>query len=1283
MRTTTRDTRLAAFIAVLTVILGLLPFGAPRALAADPVVTLVGSLQYELGCADDWAPECTATRMTNDGSGTYVYSTDQSPAGTYEFKVALNNSWAENYGANGEPGGANIPVTMTAGQTLTFTWNSTTKVPSVTASGMPAHDDTVWWDGVKHDSRDTLYRTPTGAVEQGTAVTLRLRTYHDDVTSVTLRLYSLDAGGAAMQPMTRVASGVSCADEALAKYTCDYWEYTIPADHPADNLWYRFVVTDGTDTDYYADNTPALDGGVGAVTEDAVDQSYALMIHEPGFTAPAWAKDQVVYQIFPDRFLNGRSNNDLPTGSVRYDDPVIKMAWNDRPEGYCRDYSDASPVTCPWRFGRPADAASDIEQPRGRDYYGGDLKGVDQKLDYLKTLGVSTIYFNPIFDAGSNHSYDTQDYTKIDPAFGTSKDFDNLLKHARQRGMRVVLDGVFNHMSSDSPFFDRYGHYDTVGACESMDSPWRDWFTFKPEAGGPCVGPAGANTMSYEGWFGFDSIPVLTKTDAEVQAYFLTADDAIAKLWLQAGAAGWRLDVSGDASFPDGYWETFRTETKAVGPDSLSISETWQKDSTLLRMIRGDRLDTTMNYRLRDAVLGLLAPQPFNSKGFADSGRQITPTEFANRLASVREDYPDAAYYALLNLLDSHDTERALWTLTDGQYNRERDAYGADDLQRLRMAALIQFTQAGMPSIYYGDEVGVTGADDPDDRHTVPWADKGGSPNMQLYAWYAALAGARKADPALTRGDFRVLLADDANGTVAYGRKTDAKGAVVALNVSGATRTLAIPVGGYLPDGTVLTVKASAGVPTGTKATVAGGVLTVTLPAGAGAYWSTGTTDLAGPTAPAVTVTGEGNGSVSLSWAAVPDAVAYDVYYSPVSGGGYVKMNAAPVTGTTFTVTGLPNAQVGYFVVRAIDAAGNVGAASNEVTGVPHASVGWANLQWPPELTWTLSAATRTDNVYGQIWIEGVTNAAGQGAGVIAQAGYGPQGTAPTASGWVWVDATFNTDAGNNDEYKASFQPTAAGTYSYLYRYSVTGGRDWVYADRSGIVPGEAVPGSPGLLTVLPAADTTAPAVPTGLSVVSAAPTGVELSWAAVSDADLYGYEIGRRTPGAGEFVVIGSTPDVAYTDATVVEGGTYEYAVRAVDASANRSAWSEPVTATAALRQVAVTFRVTVPATTPADATVYIAGSLDRLSGGLPAWNPGGVALTKVDATTWQVTLTGTEGTQVEYKYTLGSWEKVEKDGTCGELGNRSVTLAWGADGAPVVSDTVLNWRNVAPCGN
>src|SRR5262249_40597926 len=158
----------------------------------------------------------------------------------------------------------------------------------------------------------------------------------------------------------------------------------------------------------------------------------------------------------------------------------------------------------------------------------------------------------------------------------------------------------------------------------------------------------------------------LNKSNPQVQAYFLTNPDSIAACWLAAGAGGWRLDVAGDASFPSGYWETFRNVVKTANPNALTISEAWQKDSTLLPMLRGDRLDTTMNYRLRDAVLGLLAPGSFDSKGFADSGSPIDPSAFASRLASMREDYPDAAYYALMNLLDSHDTERLLWTLTPG-----------------------------------------------------------------------------------------------------------------------------------------------------------------------------------------------------------------------------------------------------------------------------------------------------------------------------------------------------------------------------------------------------------------------------------------------------------------------------------------------------------------------------------------------------------------------------------------------------------------------------------------
>jgi glycosidase len=1255
------------------------------------IATAPGSYQDENGCPGDWQPDCLRSWLQDaDGDGIYQFSTITISPGSYEFKVALNESWDVNYGAGGTQGGANLPFTVAvAGSTVTFSWDSLSKVPSVSVvSPSPGPDNNIWWDGLRHDSRDLLYRTPGGAVPAGTPVTIRFRTFHNDVTAVKMRVYSVNDGAQKLYNMLLVAKDVSCYQELA--YTCDLWEYTLPNTVP-DNLWYRFVVIDGTDTNYYADNTPALDGGLGSTTDDVVDNSYALMVYDPSFTSPAWARNAVIYQIFPDRFRNGRKDNDPKSGDVRYDDPVLALPWGTLPEGYCRNYEDATATTCPWRF----DAGmSGKESPRGRDYMGGDLKGVDQNLNYLKSLGINTIYFNPIFDSGSNHGYDTQNYYTIDPYFGTQKDWDNLVKHANQLGMRIIVDGVFNHLSSDSPFFDRYHHYPTFGACESNTSPYRTWFYFQdvPAGTGTCVSSTGVeNGATYTGWFGFDSIPVINKSLPEVQAYFLTNPDSVSRYWLQNGAGGWRMDVMGDSSFPAGYWETFRGVVKDTKGDALIISETWQKDSTLLRMLRGDRADTTMNYRMRDAVLGFLTPGPFDSKGFADSGRVISPSEFASRIQSIREDYPDAAYYSLMNLVGSHDTERILWALTPGAQTQADKEFNPTNLAegklRQQIAALIQFTMPGAPTIYYGDEVGVTGDDDPDDRRAFPWEYSVKKPTMDTLSYYQSLAGLRKMLPALTMGDLKILLADDASQVVAYGRKTGSQAVVVIINRSNTAVNGAIPVAGYLPDGLVLKQVPLLGAPGLSLVKVKNGELNGTVGPMSAVVLVAPNADLTPPVAPTdLMITAEGNRELSLAWSAVAGAAGYNLYRSPVSGGGWVKVNSVLLGAASYVDAGLANAQTYFYVATVLDNAGNESAYSNQASGMAHYSIGWANLQWPPTMNHTISAVNRTDTAYGQVWIDGATNQPGATSTLWAQLGFGPAGSNPAGNpAWVWVDASFNTDAGNNDEFKASMLPGAVGSYDYLYRYSTTNGRDWLFADLNGPIPAGNLPPNPGKLTVVLSDDTTPPTAPTNLRIISASPVGIELAWdAPQGDSTLYGYEVLRGEATGGPYTVLGLTTATNFIDISVTEGETYYYVVRSVDISFNRSDNSSEATATAALRTVTLVFNVTVPGSTDGTGrSVYIAGFLDRLDGGLPQWNPGGVVLTRVDATHWTITLTGKEYTQIEYKYALGDWDHVEKDGSCGEIGNRQLTLSYGANGTQAVNDTVQNWRNVSPCGN
>jgi glycosidase/fibronectin type 3 domain-containing protein len=1244
------------------------------------IATAPGSYQSEIGCSGDWDPGCLRSWLQDaDGDGTYGFATSDIPAGNYEVKVAINESWDENYGQGGVANGPDIPfVVAQNGSTVVFTYDPLSHILSIDVIP-PGHgpDNNVEYDGLGHNSQDSLYRVPFGAITPDTELILHFRTYHNDVTSVRARFWDDVAGGQFFRDLELVARDVSCYDPEQPDENCDFWETRVTPAAPT-TLYYRFIVQDGTATAYYDDDA-FRDGEWGEATPEMRDNSYVVTVHDSAFQPIPWLQNAVVYQIFPDRFRNGRSDNNASPYEPRYgypDDPldqIIVKAWDELPEGYCRKYQN------------PAQACE--EGPRGRDYYGGDLRGVTQRLNYLEALGVTAIYFNPIFEAASNHAYDTQDYYTIDHLFGTDKEFTQLVEQAGKRGIKIILDGVFNHVSSDSPYFDRYGRFDEVGACESVDSPYRTWFIFRPLPDGPCAGPDGPNTMTYEAWWGFESLPVLEKDNPEVRSLIYAADDAVARYWLEEGGAGWRLDVMGDPSFPGDFWPEFRQAVKDTDPDAPIVGELWKKFE-VIGMSRGDKADTAMNYRFRNAIQGFLGR--IDDKGFVDDGQTDQPPSlFVRKLNSVREDYPDATYYTLLNLMDSHDTERILWSLTPGENNREDKEFNAANLARgkemLRLATVVQMTIPGAPTIYYGDEVGVTGHDDPDDRRTFPWDDDLGpygiAGDAALFEHYRLLTDLRHQNPVFRYGDLTFLLADDDHRTLAYLMRSADEAAVVAINRSDAGRTLALDASGLVPSAVAM-VDALGTVP---DLTAVDGVLSFSLPPlSAAVLLPVPGQDLVAPAAPMNLGAAEGDGQVGLSWDGVEDAAFYRLYRSPVSGGGYVLLGET--TSTAYTDTGLVNGRHYYYVVSAVDVAGNEGPMSDEAGALPHYTLGWANLQWPPTLVHTISAVNRTGNAYGQVWIDGVTSQPGPTPSLIAQLGFGPEGSVPDGHpGWVWVDAAFNVDVGNNDEFAASLLPESVGTFDYVYRYSTTGRRDWLVADQDGPVPAGTLPTNPGKLTVVPSGDTTPPVAPTGLVVVSASPAGIELAWDEIlGDPTLYGYEVRRAGVSGGPYTTLALiTGAESYVDTAVSEGETYYYVVRAVDTSFNRSGDSDEVMAVAERRTVSVTFNVTVPAHTPAGELVYMAGTLDRLDGDLPNWDPGGVVLTQIDATHWTITLTGPESTQIEYKYTLGAWDFVEKGATCEELANRTLVLGYGADGTMTQTDAVLNWRNVPPCGN
>lgn len=1305
------------------------------------IVTAAGSLQKEVGCPGDWQPECLKTWMEDiNGTGTYTYKvplglqqTDGDiPVTHFEFKAATGESWSNpNYGVGG--GSNNVPFDITnSKQYALLSFNASTHVPTADVkSTLPSQDNNVEYDGLGHDSRNSLYRVPFGAVNPGTAVTLRFRTFHNDVTSVTIRLYDTALNHEDREPMTLAARNVDCYDANLTAngYTCDYWQYSYTP-KALGTVYYRFIAKDGTATAYYADTANRYDG-LGVATPDEQDNGFRLNVVDPNFKVIPWMENGVMYQIFPDRFYNGDTKNDPNPTDPRYNypapanatpqqqqaaaaDQIVNKKWSDLPQGYCHSYdSPATPCT---------------EIPNGNDYFGGDLQGVADKLDYLQSLGITIIYFNPIFESGSNHGYDTRDYLNVSRYFGGNKAFDKLIKDADKHGIKIVLDGVFNHLSSDSPFFDRYHHYTSVGACEDVNSPYRSWFTFTDVAPGTGVcadSQNRPNSATYAGWAGFDSIPVITKRDpanqtqpyAPVANYFYTnPNTSVAGYWLHQGISGWRFDVMTDPSFPPAYWQQLRTITKGINPDEILIAEAWHWYDNL-PLTHGDQADTAMGYRFRNAVLGLLGAT--DNKGFPqETDPNLPPSTFANRMLSMREDYANATYYTFMNLMDSHDTARVLWSMTPGKSNRQDKEFNAANVAlgkaREAIATTVQMTVPGTPTIYYGDEVSLTGAEDPDTRRPFPWqlnADGsyartnphdpyfGAAGDHNTLDLYRTLTAIRKANPVLRQGKLTFLLTDDTNLTLAYalhgGLDSNPNDlAIVVINRNeNSPETINVPTAGYVRDGVSLTDALGSG-----SVTTAGGKFSLTLqPLHAAILIINSGQNITDPVVLGglkATVANGTTSTVSLSWNMVLGATNYNIYRSPVQGGGYVKIGTS--TTPSYTDASVNNGTTYYYVVTVVDGQGNESSYSNEANATPAFPIGYAVLQYPKTVSQTIS--TNFTTVYGQIYVAGLTDKGADPGAILAQVALGAPNSDPTT--WNWLPMTYNSGhtGDNNYEYQGQIRAEKPGTYSYLVRFSDDGGRSWVYGDQDGYVPGQSGSSGtnqPGLMTINPSSDSTAPSAP--VVTIDWSATSLTLNWSASSDPDdaVAEYHIFRGTSAGGESstpiaIVSGTTTN--YVDTSVSSGLTYYYVVKAYDGSLNASAASNEVSHQVEAKTVLVTFKVKVPGFTPASDKVYITGQSSSANDPLCGYCGGNAAtqMTQTAPGIWQITLPLVDGDAVQYKYTRGTYDYVEEWGSIAGFTNRTVTVHSNSasDLTQLVDDTsdtnpddnhkaVQNWRD------
>ena len=476
-------------------------------------------------------------------------------------------------------------------------------------------------------------------------------------------------------------------------------------------------------------------------------QSWQLTVYEESST-PAWFGCGVVYQIFPDRFCR----LELPDPAGMVGSRTIHENWSNLPD---------------WR----PDAQGEV---RNCDFFGGSLQGILSKLDDLAVFGVTVLYLNPVFESASNHRYNTADYRAIDPMLGTEDDFHHLCQEAKRRGIRVILDGVFNHTGSQSRYFNADGFYSDTGAAQSPDSPYYHWYSFHPW-------PA-----DYDAWWGIRTLPAVREDAPDYRDFIIRGQDSVVRHWLRAGASGWRLDVADE--LPDDFIGEIRTAMEETAPDSFLLGEVWEDATTKIaysmrrRYLLGQELHGVMNYPFRTALIAYLLG------GDAD--------EFRETLESLRENYPPHAFYSLMNFLSTHDTPRILTVLGADHVpgsKEERAVFRLSParrqlgLKRLRLAALVLFTFPGAPTVYYGDEAGMEGWEDPFNRAGYPW----GQEDSELKSFFSKLAHLRREQPALQAGQLHWRWT--AGSLLVFARELDGQLLTTVVNAADTPQTLTLP----------------------------------------------------------------------------------------------------------------------------------------------------------------------------------------------------------------------------------------------------------------------------------------------------------------------------------------------------------------------------------------------------------------------------------------------------------------------------------------------------------